>query len=129
MIINNQIAQSIQQIGNVTKSPTKSNQIIKPGNSFQSVLNKELEQSQELKFSKHANDRLVSRDITLDTKQIERLQKGVNNARDKGIKESLMVMDNISLIVNVENSTVVTALDSNESREHVFTNIDGAVLL
>ncbi len=129
MIINSQIAQSIQQIGNVTKSPTKSNQIIKPGNSFQSVLNKELEQSQELKFSKHANDRLVSRDITLDTKQIERLQKGVNNARDKGIKESLMVMDNISLIVNVENSTVVTALDSNESREHVFTNIDGAVLL
>jgi flagellar operon protein len=130
MIINNQMAKSIQQIGNVTKSPTKPGQVIKQGNkNFQSILNKQLEQSLELKFSKHATDRLASRDITLNGNQMERLTKGVESARDKGIKESLMVMDNISLIVNVENSTVITALDSEESKEHVFTNIDGAVLL
>ena len=129
MIINNQMAKSIRQIGN-NNSPTKIGQINKQGNnSFQNILNNQLEQSLELKFSKHANDRLTSRNITLDANQMERLNQGVTSARSKGIKESLMVMDNISLIVNVENSTVITALDSEESREHVFTNIDGAVLL
>jgi len=129
MIINNQMAKSIQQIGN-NNSPTKTGQINKQGNnSFQNILNKQLEQSLELKFSKHANDRLSSRNITLNENQMERLNQGVASARGKGIKESLMVMDNISLIVNVENSTVITALDSEESKEHVFTNIDGAVLL
>ena len=129
MIINNQMAKSIQQIGN-NNSPTTKGQINKQGNdNFQDILNKQLEQSTELKFSKHANDRLSSRNITLDQNQMERLNQGVTSARDKGIKESLMVMDNISLIVNVENSTVITALDSEESRQHVFTNIDGAVLL
>ena len=129
MIINNQMAKSIQQIGN-NNSPTKTGQIIKQGNnSFQNVLKKQLEQSLELKFSKHATDRLSSRNIQLDQNQMKRLNQGVASARDKGIKESLMVMDNISLIVNVENSTVITALDSEQSREHVFTNIDGAVLL
>lgn len=130
MIINNQMAKSIQQIGNISKSPTKSGQVVKPGNNnFQNILNKQLEQSLELKFSKHASDRLATRDIVLNDNQMERLNKGVESARSKGIRESLMVMDNISLIVNVENSTVITALSSDESKEHVFTNIDGAVLL
>jgi len=123
------MAQSIQRIEKNTKSPTKPNQINQSGKSFQSILNQQLGQALELTFSKHANERLAKRDITLNDEQMIRLQEGVNSAREKGIKESLMVMDNISMIVNIENSTVVTALDSKESREHVFTNIDGAVLL
>jgi flagellar operon protein len=130
MIINSQMAKSIQQIEKVTKSSTTSDQIAKQGNaSFQNILNKQLEKSEELTFSKHATDRLATRDIVLSEQQLERLNQGVESAREKGIKESLMVMDNISLIVNVENATVITALDSSESKEHVFTNIDGAVLL
>ncbi len=129
MIINNQMARSVERIGNAASSPKKSGQVIGQGQNFQSILNRQLEESTELKFSKHANQRLEQRDIVLTNDQLQRLQSGVDSARVKGIKESLMVMDNISLIVNVENSTVVTALDGDESREHVFTNIDGAVLL
>ncbi len=83
----------------------------------------------ELKFSKHATDRLATRDITLDNSQLSRLQEGVAKAGMKGIKESLMIMDKLAFIVNVPSNTVVTALDSERSNEQVFTNIDGAVIV
>lgn len=96
--------------------------------SFQEVLKqKAATQAGTLKFSKHANERLVSRNITLTGEQVERLQEGVSRAREKGIRESLVLLDNLSFIVNVKNDTVVTALD-NHSEQHVFTNIDGAVI-
>lgn len=96
--------------------------------SFQEVLKqKAAPQAGALKFSKHANERLASRNISLTGEQVERLQEGVSKAREKGIQESLVLLDNLSFIVNVKNDTVVTALD-NHSEQHVFTNIDGAVI-
>ena len=40
-----------------------------------------------------------------------------------------MIMDDLAFIVNVPNSTVITAMDSTNSNEQVFTNIDGAVIV
>ncbi len=40
-----------------------------------------------------------------------------------------MIMDNMAFIVNVTNSTVITAMDQTEQRENIFTNIDGAVII
>jgi flagellar operon protein len=62
----------------------------------------------------------------LTDEQMLKLQDGVKSASAKGIKESLVLMDDIALVVNIENKTVVTALSRQESKEHVFTNIDGA---
>ena len=130
MIINPNMQNAVRQIESQKSSTNKTTQHIKQGSqNFQSILNQQLEQATELKFSKHANDRLLSRDIQLDQNQMMRLTKGVESARMKGVKESLMLMDNLALVVNIENSTVITALDKNDSKEHVFTNIDGAVLL
>lgn len=80
----------------------------------------------ELKFSKHANQRLASRNIDLTEAQLERLENGTNKAREKGIKESLVMVDNLAFIVNIKNNTVITAV--NDTEEGVFTNIDGAVI-
>jgi flagellar operon protein len=130
MIINNNMQNAIRQLENQTPSTNKTTQSIKQGSqNFQSIFNQQLEQAKELKFSKHANDRLMSRDIQLNKEQMVRLTKGVESARMKGVKESLMLMDNLALVVNIENSTVITALEKNDFKEHVFTNIDGAVLL
>lgn len=82
-----------------------------------------------LKFSKHANERLADRNITLTTEQVARLQDGVLKAREKGIQESLVMLDNLSFIVNVKNDTVVTALDNQSGSQKIFTNIDGAVIV
>lgn len=95
--------------------------------SFEEALQKVTEDTGELKFSKHANERLNSRHIDLSKSQIERLASGANKAREKGIKESLVMVDNISFIVNVRNNTVITAV--NEGEDRIFTNIDGAVIM
>lgn len=83
----------------------------------------------ELKFSKHANARLVERNINLTSKQYERLENGTKMAEEKGINESLMLMDDMAFIVNVKNNTVVTAMDKVSNNGNVFTNIDGAVIV
>lgn len=81
----------------------------------------------QLKFSKHANERLASRNIDLTDEQLERLELGTRKAGEKGIKESLVMVDNLSFIVNVKNNMVITAVKDGE--EQIFTNIDGAVII
>ena len=101
-------------------------------NSFQAILermNTTASQGSELKFSKHASARLATRDIQLDDIQMDRLNDGMQRAEAKGIKDSLMIMDSLAFIVNVPSATVITAMDSTESNEQVFTNIDGAVIV
>lgn len=103
------------------------------GVSFQDVLfQKTLQgmgQTQELKFSKHAAGRLSDRGIELSDNQMERLYDGVRRAGQKGIKDSLVIVDELAFIVNVPNNTVVTAMDSTETNDNVFTNINGAVIM
>lgn len=82
-----------------------------------------------LKFSKHAVNRLADRQITLSASQMERLCNGTKKAGEKGIQESLVLMDSLAFIVNVPNHTVITAMEQAETNENVFTNIDGAVII
>lgn len=96
------------------------------GQSFAEILEQK-KVSGELKFSKHASERLVSRNIDLSESQKERLNHAVKAAEAKGIKESLVMMDNLAFIVNVKNNTVVTAVTGGE--EKIFSNIDGAVVV
>lgn len=90
---------------------------------------RETQTSTELKFSKHAANRLRQRDITLSAEQKSRLENGVKKASEKGINESLIMIDSLAFIVNIPNKTVVTAMDQMESDDSIFTNIDGAVIM
>lgn len=96
--------------------------------SFIDVL-KDKQTVSELKFSKHAVDRLQDRNIELTTEQVERLENGTKKANEKGIRESLVLMDELAFIISVKNNTVITAMDKSETEENVFTNIDGAVII
>jgi len=101
--------------------------------SFEDVLrqkrNETVMESSELKFSKHAASRLNDRNIALTDSQNVRLENGVKQASEKGITESLVLVDSLAFIVNVPNKTVVTALDQTEANSNIFTNIDGAVII
>ncbi len=103
------------------------------GMSFQKVLEQRTAQhagqTGELRFSKHAAGRLADRGIELSEDQMERLNDGVRRAGQKGIRDSLVIVDELAFIVNVPNSTVVTAMDSTETQDNVFTNINGAVIM
>ncbi len=83
----------------------------------------------ELKFSKHASVRLSDRNIELTKGQMERLCNGAKKAGEKGIHESLVVVDDLAFIVNIPNKTVVTAMNQADTQDNVFTNIDGAVFM
>ncbi|WP_252891225.1 TIGR02530 family flagellar biosynthesis protein [Thermoclostridium stercorarium] len=71
--------------------------------------------------------RMQMRNLHLTEAQREKLAKAVDKADAKGVRDTLVVMDQMAFVVNVRNRTVITALNSSEMRENVFTNIDGAV--
>ena len=121
---------SIEQItGAYLNNKVQKNVIESRGsdNSFQKILQQKA--TQGLKFSKHAGERLEERNITLSIEQMKRLEEATVRAGEKGIKESLMLMDNMAFIVNVKNSTVITAMDQTDNKDNIFTNIDGAVIV
>lgn len=100
------------------------------GLSFQDILTQKTKpQASEVKFSKHAVNRLADRNIELSEEQVERLNLGMARAGAKGINESLVIVDSLAFIVNVPNQTVITAMDQTDSDENVYTNIDGAVII
>ncbi len=96
------------------------------GKSFEEILALQKEQAAGLKFSKHASERLIDRDIDMTDEQLSRLEDGAKKAGLKGITESLVMVDGMAFIVNIKNNTVITAVTGDD--EMVFSNIDGAVI-
>jgi flagellar operon protein len=88
----------------------------------------ELQRSGSLQFSKHATERVQSRGIGGDPATVERLEKGVDLAAEKGSRSAVVLVDQNAYVVSVQNRTVITALDQAHMRDHVFTNIDSAVI-
>ena len=60
------------------------------------------------------------------TNQQARLEEAVDRAEEKGMTESLVMVDDLAFILNVKNKTIVTAV--NDTSNAVFTNIDGAII-
>jgi len=82
-----------------------------------------------IKFSKHAIERLASRGLSLNQSHVERLNQAVDTARGKGANESLILMDELALVVSIRNRTVITAMLSGETKGNVFTSIDSTVIV
>ena len=99
-----------------------------PQKSFQEILGK-IQSNQELKFSKHALQRLESRDIKLEAGDIQKLNNAVDKAESKGVKEALIIMGDKAFIASVKNRTIITAAAEDQLKDNVFTNIDGAVII
>ncbi|MGI6083815.1 MAG: TIGR02530 family flagellar biosynthesis protein [Acetivibrionales bacterium] len=126
MNINNRPIQSIHQVVGTAKSPAKA-PVLNKGEDFSSILNQKLGENRDVKISKHAAMRLEARNISLDADRVERLKNAIDKALTKGVRDTLVVMDDIAFVVNVNARTVITAVNQNELKENVFTNIDGAV--
>lgn len=82
-----------------------------------------------LKLSGHAQTRLQSRNIQLGRDEWQRVLNGVDRASAKGARESLVMLDDVALVVSIKNRTVITAVDKSQLKENVFTNIDSAVIV
>ncbi len=97
-------------------------------NSFDQILNK-VNQNNRIKFSKHAKLRLQNRNINLNEKQLSKIERAVQKADNKGIKEALILMDKTAFVTSVRNKTIITTANTEQLGEKVFTNIDGAVII
>lgn len=98
------------------------------GASFQDVLKKTSE-TLDVKFSGHAAERLRSRKIGVTRQQRDQLRGAIDTAATKGARESLVLMDDLALVVSVPNRTVITVARQSDLAEKVFTGIDSAVVL
>ena len=81
-----------------------------------------------MQFSGHALQRIERRNIDVGPQTLVRLQDGVSRAAAKGARESVVLVDGTAFVVSVRNQTVITAVDPAHMRDHVFTNIDSAVI-
>jgi flagellar operon protein len=98
------------------------------GPSFADVLAARTSQAEPPRFSRHAVDRLQQRGIEVTQPTLDRLAGGVARAAGKGSRDSVVFVDGTAYVVSVKNNTVITAVGSEHMREHVFTNIDSAVI-
>lgn len=126
MVINNNFSNNVNRIPGSQTINNRQDQVKVQGG-FGDILQEKITQSTELKFSKHAESRLQTRNIFLSQTQKDKINQAVMKAGEKGVKDSLVLMDNLAFVVNVKNKTVITAVSSNELKDSVFTNIDGAV--
>lgn len=88
-----------------------------------------LEKQTTLKLSKHAQERFNERNIQLNMQQWQTIGEKLQEAKQKGITDSLVVLNNAALVVSTKNDTVVTAMDLEEANSKIFTNINGTILI
>lgn len=117
----------VQQLENKTRNVNNNTTKTKDGQSFDQVFGNIVSNS-PIQFSKHASMRLDDRNIQLTDNQLQRVEQGMSQAKLKGIKESLVLVDDIALVVSIKNNKVITAVDSKDSNK-IFTNIDGAIIV
>ncbi|KAB8138742.1 flagellar protein [Gracilibacillus oryzae] len=103
----------------------RSTKHVKATNHFSELL----QQQSKLTISKHAQQRMTTRNIQVTDAKWSELETKILEAKQKGIKESLVLMDNAAFIVNVKNNTVVTAMERTETKSKIFTNINGTILI
>jgi len=93
---------------------------------FKDILNEKVEN--DVIFSKHAAERIKERNIDVSADVTDKLNEAVEQAKEKGLKNVLVMIENQAFIVSTMNNKVITAVNSSELKENIFTNIDGAVI-
>ncbi|MCC7364255.1 MAG: hypothetical protein IT303_07760 [Dehalococcoidia bacterium] len=100
------------------------------GSSFADALKRASEQvsGQQVNLSRHAQKRIERRELDLDPARMDRLNSAISRAAEKGGRQSVVMLDDLAVVVNVQERTVVTAMPKEGNHQRVFTNIDSVVI-
>ena len=82
----------------------------------------------QLKISVHARARMGTEGVHMDATQERRIESAVDRVSQRGGKQSLVMLDDLALIVNVEKRTLITVISGERRGDGVFTDIDSAVI-
>ncbi|WP_156153455.1 TIGR02530 family flagellar biosynthesis protein [Domibacillus robiginosus] len=83
----------------------------------------------ELTISKHAAQRLNERGIHLNEQEWSLIGEKLSEAKSRGVTDSLVVLKDAALVASAKNHTIITAMNREEAGTHLFTNINGAILM
>lgn len=110
-------------------SPSESVQKSDEG-SFAQALQQKIAEKQGVEFSKHAMQRISERNIDItENGTLDRLNKGVEIAADKGSQDALILVGDNAFVVSVRNNKVITTIAQEELKGNIFTNIDSTVII
>lgn len=119
------LPQTQQKSGQAAGSPQESG--------FAKELKSQLEalnQNSGVQFSKHAMERINERNIDLsEDNRLDRLNKAVELAGEKGSDDTLVMIDTTAFLVSVKNNKVITTLTADDMQGNIFTNIDSTVIM
>lgn len=96
---------------------------------FKDVLEKQINTQESFIISNHAAERLRQRNISFNEADMKNINDGINKAKEKGCQESLILYKDTALITSIKNRTIITAIDRENSKGNVFTNIDSVIML
>ena len=99
------------------------------GKPFSAHLQQAQDKPEMLIVSKHANQRMEQRKIHISSGTWKRIEAKVLEAKQKGINDSLVLLDQAAMIVSSKNNTVITVMDRKDASNQIFTNIDGTIIL
>lgn len=100
------------------------------GFTFDEILkNSLLNNKQTMSFSKHAQERIAERNIEMTDEKVQKLNQGMIMAKQRGLGDALILVDQTAFIVNAKNNMVITTMNENDCKGNVFTNIQGTVIL
>lgn len=123
------INKNIISIANGNRINNQDKPRVNGNNSFGMILEGQIRQQEHIKFSKHAQERLIARNVQLTQEDISNIDKAVEKAARKGIKDTLILLGNTALIANVRSKTIITAATEDTLKDNIFTNIDGAIII
>lgn len=105
--------------------PKKKHRPVSP-DTFDRLLESALDKANScnLKISAHANKRLAERNIDMNDSLKASLFKAMGELELKGGKDSLIITKEAAFVVNVPSRTVITAIEGDEMRSGIVTNID-----
>jgi len=116
-----------------TSSPKIAKKLPQNVETFNNFLKTKIEslpkEDQGVKLSGHAKKRLEERNLSMDGNEFLKIRDGIDKLKEKGGKDSLIVTNQAAYIVDVDNQTVVTAMDKDDMAENVFTKIDSTLFI
>lgn len=125
--INNNL--NIKRLENQLISNSKGKNSVNRGKNFEQILENIQNKDLEIRFSKHAAERLNNRNMNLNMDEINRLKNAFIKAESKGVKDALIIIDDKAFIASINNKVIVTTINKEQLKDNVFTNIDGAVII
>jgi len=79
--------------------------------------------------SRHADKRLTARGIPLEPQDVANLERALSTARAKGSRNTLVYYKNNAYLMNVRSNALITAMQTNNMKGSIVTNIDSTVFI